>query len=238
MPDEKPAHKPTPPETGWQKTRRILGRIWHFLWHEDSLASWIANIVVAFILIKFIVYPVLGMALGTSFPIVAVVSGSMEHDGTFADWWERQCMYAEGSTATQGRLYERMNISQDRFRAFSFRNGFNKGDLMILYSPKDATIGDVLVYKAPGFNDPIIHRIIGEGAALDGSKVFTTKGDANCGQSGFERGIGSDRVLGKAVLRLPLLGWIKIGFVNTVMLGKCSITRSDPVCQAWWNGWK
>ena len=54
-------------------------KAWNFFWNEDSVSSWIANIIVAFIVIRFIVYPVLGAALGTSFPIVAVVSESMEH---------------------------------------------------------------------------------------------------------------------------------------------------------------
>jgi signal peptidase I len=214
-------------ETGWQKFKRISGKVWHFLWVEDSLASWIANIIVAFVVIKFIVYPVLGWMLGTGYPIVAVVSGSMQHDGTFGDWWDRQCKYSDGSAATQGRIYERMNITRTQFEDYSFKNGFNKGDLMILYSANDAKVGDVLVYTAPGFSDPIIHRII------YGNDVFVTKGDANCGQSPFERNIGKDRVLGKAILRVPLLGWIKIGFVEIVMGTKCAINSATQDCVVW-----
>ena len=56
-----------------------LKKTWNFFWHDDSLGSWMANIVVAFLVIKFILYPLLGVVLGTSFPIVAVVSESMEH---------------------------------------------------------------------------------------------------------------------------------------------------------------
>lgn len=38
----------------WQK-------IWYFLWYEDSVASWLVSILVAFVLIKFIIYPGLGL---------------------------------------------------------------------------------------------------------------------------------------------------------------------------------
>ena len=58
--------------------KKKLKRLWHFIWEDNSVWSWIANIVLAFILIKFIVYPSLGFVLGTTHPVVAVVSESME----------------------------------------------------------------------------------------------------------------------------------------------------------------
>ena len=61
-------------------------KVWHFIWEDNSIWSWIVNIILAFILIKFIVYPGLGLALGTSYPIVAVVSNSMEHEPSMASW--------------------------------------------------------------------------------------------------------------------------------------------------------
>ena len=54
-------------------------KIWNFLWHEDSVTSWVVSIILAFVIVKFIIYPLIGVFLGTSFPIVAVVSESMEH---------------------------------------------------------------------------------------------------------------------------------------------------------------
>ena len=72
------------PQTTW-------GKIWHFLWYEDSVASWLVNIVLAFVLIKFVLYPGLGLILGTQFPVVAVVSSSMEHHpSSFDGWWDWQ----------------------------------------------------------------------------------------------------------------------------------------------------
>jgi len=62
-----------------QKIHHHGKRFWNFMWNDDSVSSWVANVIVAFLLIRFIVYPVLGLILGTHFPIVAVVSESMEH---------------------------------------------------------------------------------------------------------------------------------------------------------------
>ena len=61
-----------------------LKKTWKFFWDDDSIWSWLANIIVAFLVIRFLVYPLLGLILGTGFPIVAVISESMEH-GTHAD---------------------------------------------------------------------------------------------------------------------------------------------------------
>ena len=63
----------------WEKIHHHRKRCWHFFWHSDSGWSWLANIVVAFVVIRVIGYPLLGVLLGTPFPIVAVVSESMEH---------------------------------------------------------------------------------------------------------------------------------------------------------------
>ncbi|MBR9703136.1 hypothetical protein GOV10_03810, partial [Candidatus Woesearchaeota archaeon] len=52
------------PKTWWEKA-------WYFLWYEDSVLSWAASLLVAFLLIKFIIYPGLGLVFGTQFPIVA-----------------------------------------------------------------------------------------------------------------------------------------------------------------------
>jgi len=75
------------------KYKKFLKKFWHFIWEEDSLASWIVNVILAFILIKFIVYPGLGFLLSTTHPVVAVVSGSMEHNANFDIWWDQRGPY-------------------------------------------------------------------------------------------------------------------------------------------------
>lgn len=191
--------------------RELAEKIWHFLWHEDSAASWIANAVLAFLIIKFLVYPGLGLLLGTPYPVVAVMSSSMEHDLPFERWW-----------ASQAAFYERFNLSREAFENFPFKNGFNRGDIMLLIGIKAEKLkpGDVLVYRA-ATRDPIIHRVIAA-RRENGEFVFETKGDHNPGQikseSLDESAVREQAVLGKAVFRIPLLGWIKIAFVALLRL--------------------
>ena len=201
-------------------TKYHLKKFRDFL-NEDSLLSWIANIALAFFLIKFIVYPGLGLVFGTSYPIVAVVSGSMEHDGSFDDWWESRANY-EGDTVTQGEYYSNYNITKDQFLGFRFKNGFNTGDIMILRGakPVDLDVGDTIVFQKEGDlarREPIIHRVI-EKNIKDEQVTFTTKGDHNTVVYGFETDIPYDNVIGKAILRIPYLGYVKIWFFELINL--------------------
>lgn len=195
---------------------KFLRKVAKFLWDDESIWSWIANVIIAFIVIKYLLYPGLGLILGTPAPIVAVVSGSMEHDGNFETFWLREqcCNAACTVKLQQGAYYERINISQEEFRAFSFVNGFDKGDIMILANPNDAKVGDVIVYVVPGRPDPIIHRVVRVEEA--GKKFYWTKGDHNCDIGEFEKRIPQEHVIGKAIWKLPWLGWIKIIAVELV----------------------
>lgn len=202
------------------KIKKFLKAAWHFIWVEDSWLSWIVNVFLAFIIIKFLVYPGLGFALGTSHPIVAVVSSSMEHPVGFDEWWTKPscCATSECDTKlSQGVILEKQGINEEEFLDFPFTNGFNKGDIMILYSPKNIAIGDVLTFMAPGRSDPIIHRVVA--VNKQGEQItYQTKGDNNCASADFENFVTKEQAIGKAVWRVPLLGWIKIGFVELLKL--------------------
>ena len=193
------------------KLKHTLKKTWWFIWEDDSIWSWIVNIILAFVLIKFIVYPGLGLLLGTHYPIVAVVSSSMEHDGNFENWWNGQSTW-----------YLNNDITKENFLTFDFRNGFNKGDIMILYGKegKDIKIGEVIVFKS-GRPDPIIHRVVKK-AEANGGYYFQTKGDHNADSirstSLDETKISENQILGKAVFRIPFLGYIKIWFVELIQL--------------------
>ena len=183
----------------------FLKKVWHFLWYEDSLLSWFVNLILAFVLVKFLIYPGIGLLLDTNYPIVAVVSGSMEHNGqSFDAWWEEVSPW-----------YTSKGITKEQFRTFYFKNGFNKGDIMVLkgIEPKAIKEGDVLVYESSRHVNPIIHRVVN--ITQDNDKyLFETKGDNN---PSSDRDLVSEpqiRTTGKAILRLPYLGWIKIGFVQ------------------------
>lgn len=197
----------------WKKIRTVLRKIWFFIWEDNSIWSWLINIVLAFLIIKFLVYPGLGLILGTSHPIVAVVSSSMEHpEASFDDWWIREC-----PDAKQKDLYSKSGISKSMFLGFDYRNGFNKGDIMLLRSAKNVDIGDIIVFTTSARPEPIIHRVV-EVRESSNELSYKTKGDNNCGSADFENNVSSDSVIGKSLIRIPLLGWIKIGFVEVLKL--------------------
>ena len=215
--------------TNKNKVKQFARRTWHFLWHEDSVWSWIANIIVAFVIIKFIFYPILGAILGSAFPVVAVVSESMEHglhEGQicgqeydyfpkgFDNWWE-VCGYWYQS--------EEIGINKEQFLDFPLHNGFNKGDIIVLWraNTKNIEVGDVLVFQSTK-NHPIIHRVVRTWTTenqITGEVEYHyhTKGDHNSDSfSGFlgEDDITIDRVYGKAIFRIPYLGYIKVAFAQ------------------------
>jgi len=191
--------------------KSALKKTWHFIWNDDSIWSWLVNIVLAFVLIKFIVYPGLGFVLSTSHPIVAVVSGSMQHNGeNFDSWWENG-----------GSWYIGQNMTEEEFRDFKLHNGFNKGDIIVLKGkkPADLQIGDIIVFNA-GRSEPVIHRIARKWQE-NGIYYFRTKGDnyrTNIGSFPFEMRIQQDKVIGSALVKIPLLGYVKILFVKLICL--------------------
>jgi hypothetical protein len=190
------------------KPKSFLGKVWYFIWYDDSILSWIVNIILAYILIKFIFYPLLGLLMGTNYPIVAVVSTSMVHPQSFDQWWD-----------LNEDFYLSRNITKGEFEKFPFRNGFNKGDLMILIGkkPEGIKVGDIIVFQSRK-PYPIIHRAIDK--QDKGMWVFQTKGDNNKGQiTDFdldETRILQNTIYGKAIIRVPWLGYVKIWFVDAL----------------------
>ena len=185
--------------------KKFLKALWYFIWDDDSILSWIANVILAFLLVKFIIYPALGFMLSTSYPVVAVISSSMEHEGLgFDSWWEQNKNW-----------YVANDLQQREVRGAMFHNGFSKGDIIILLGKRPAEINklDVVVYASDSYKYPIIHRVVQIEDADSGIK-FMTKGDNNPVP---DPALVSDRqLLGKAVLRVPLLGWIKILFTEMI----------------------
>ncbi|MEK6891894.1 MAG: signal peptidase I [Nanoarchaeota archaeon] len=192
--------------------KKALKQVWNFIWNDDSIWSWLANIALAFILIKFIVYPGLAFVLGTTHPVVAVVSESMEHNANFDNYWEN----AKG-------FYVANNIKKEDFMNFPLKNGFNKGDIMVLKGKKaeDIKIGDIIVFWSTR-KDPIIHRVIKKWQE-NGVYYFQTKGDNYITNPTSiknplldETSISQDKVIGNAIFKIPFLGYIKIWFVEYI----------------------
>ncbi len=176
-----------------------LKKIYNFIFHNDSILSWIVNVILAFLIVKFLIYPGLGFALSTSHPLVAVVSGSMEHDNLNIDqYWEKY-----------GDYYEtKLQITKEQFKKFPFKNGFKKGDIMLLKGSKEINIGDVIVYPNKNYKYPIIHRVVEKN-----KDNYKTKGDHNPREDPIE----ITQPIGKAILRIPKLGYIKIIAVDYII---------------------
>ena len=201
-----------------------IKKTWNWLWNSDSILSYIALLIVLFIVIKFIFLPGLGLVLGSKLPLAIVESSSMDHhaldEGSGSNllcgtaFPEARGFNFEEYWVECGGWYETRNISKEQFKEFRFKNGFRKGDIMLMWGWKKVEIGDVIVYNA-GRSNPIIHRVI----SLD---PLATKGDHNSDQltpknnlfGTDETNISSDQVIGTAVLRIPYLGWIKLFFVE------------------------
>ncbi len=182
--------------------KELLKKIWRFIWEDDSILSWVVNVILAFLLVKFVIYPVLGLLLGTSYPVVAVISSSMEHHGLgFDSWWEQNKGW-----------YLANDISKSELQDSMLRNGFSKGDIIVLIGKKPSEIKklDVVVYASDKYKYPIIHRVV----HIGNDYLLTTKGDNNPVTDPAP--VTSGQVLGKAVFKVPWLGWIKILFTELI----------------------
>ena len=111
--------------------KKIVKRVWHFLWKDNSVWSWIINIVLAFVIIKFLIYPGLGLLLGTNYPIVAVVSGSMDHHlSPGGEICGKQPIGYSTSDffSVCGDWYIDKGITEQQFNDFPLAKGFRRGE--------------------------------------------------------------------------------------------------------------
>ena len=179
--------------------KQIKG-FWNWLWNSNSLLSWLASLVIAFVIVRFVFYPLLGLFLGSALPLVVVESNSMEHFSGFDTWWQAQEEY-----------YQDFSITGKAVAKWPFRTGLNKGDIIVIQGRKfkDLKVGDIIVFQPAGQNKAVIHRIVEKK-----DNYVETKGDANIGQINFEKDIKPEQIKGIAIARLPYLGWIKLFFVE------------------------
>ena len=174
-----------------------LKRFWHFL-KKDTWSSWAVSLILTFAAIKFILFPLLSFVFATSLPLVVVESCSMYHDTSFGPWLEQNSLW-----------YELNNISASQFERFPFRNGLNKGDIVIVSGRGNYSVGDVIIFDSD-FTYPLIHRVVRN------DKNLATKGDHNGGQLFQEVGIERNQVIGHAIARVPAIGWLKLIFFEAM----------------------
>lgn len=206
--------KPPGPDAPWHK------RLWYFIWYDDSLLSWLANIVLAFILIKFIFYPALGALFGTSLPLVAVISESMEHRADFDTWWGNPELCAGDGVCpySAGKWYYDFGITKEEFQSFPLHNGFNRGDVILLGRASNLELGDIVVFQSQK-SYPIIHRIVSVRQDDQGT-YYVTKGDNNPQPivefDLDESQVRPEQLLGKARFKVPYIGYVRLLFGELV----------------------
>ena len=181
----------------WKKSCWLKG-FWWFLWESPSIWSWIIDLILLYILVKFIFFPVAGLIAGTSLPSVIVESESMHHSDSFEAWWQ-----------DFGSWYEQQNITKEDTEKWYLPNGIDKGDIILVSGriENNLKVGDVIIFNANQAK-PIIHRIIKINSTI------STKGDNNADQLSVEKSIEKERVIGRAVYRIPKAGWAKLFFVE------------------------
>jgi hypothetical protein len=218
-----------------------LKKFWNWLWNSESIWSYIVFLVLLFIVVKFIFLPGLGLVFGTSLPLAIVESSSMDHhslkyclnydsrgncvressdyilcDKTFSSNEFKNFNEYWGAC---GQWYEKnTNITQEQFSSFKFKNGFSKGDIIIIFGKKtsDIKIGDIIIFQSAQ-PTPIIHRVIS-------LNPLQTKGDHNPKQliannnlyNVDETNIKDSHAIGVAVARIPYMGWVKLGLVELI----------------------
>ena len=138
----------------------------------------------------------LGLALGTPLPVVAVVSSSMTHDST--------------TPINHYQFLEKnLGYSKEEIDSWPITGGFLKGDALVVVGVKkqDLKVGDVIVFKIPGQNTPIVHRIV----KIENGQIIT-KGDHNPTYDPWK----PQKIYGKVVGVVPFLGWPKLLLTQVV----------------------
>lgn len=180
------------------KLYNVYKKFWNFL-QEDSWSSFIVTLVLAFLIIKLIFFPGLSLITGTSLPLVIVESCSMyHHEDGFENTFESP-------------VYEDYGISLEDTRNWVFQNGFSKGDVIFVVGAKNIEVGDVIIFNG-GIQHPLIHRVVKVGDS------YATKGDnykTNSQQLNSEKHISEDQIIGKALFKVPFVGWAKLIFFES-----------------------
>ena len=100
---------------------------------------------------------------------------------------------------------------------------FYRGDIVVVekanflglqeFDPSNTQIGDIVVYDAAWFNEPVIHRVINI-SEIDGQRYYTIQGDNNAQPDPYL--VEEERILKKVVtiggqpLIIPKIGYLTI----------------------------
>lgn len=179
---------------------------WRFL-KRDSWQSWVVSLLLMYVFIRFLFFPALSFVFASPLPLVVVESCSMYHEQGFDSWWEQNALWYGAER----------DILKSDFERFPFRNGLNKGDIILVSGRGSYEQGDIIVFQSR-YTYPLIHRLVG-------TDPFATKGDHNPTYLPEEQDIPATTIMGKSVMRIPAIGWLKLiffeGFKSSEQRGFC-----------------
>jgi hypothetical protein len=210
-----------------------IKKFWNWVWNSNSALSWVVALLLIFIFVKIIFFPGLSLVFGTNLPLAGVESSSMDHQivgssfggyslcGNSYTLEDKKHIDFNGYWNECGNWYEDNDITKEQFSKFSLKNGFAKGDIIVVWGRFTPTIGDIIIFQANKDSSaprPIIHRIV----SIDEDGIIATKGDHNAEQlkkgnnifNTDETTITEDDIIGKAIIKIPYLGWPKIWMVE------------------------
>jgi len=178
--------------------KKELIKFWKFL-RSDSYKSLFASVAIAIILIISVFFPLLKATTGTALPLVIVESCSMYHEETGFE------------ETLSNNAHPLKGLDLEETKDWIFQKGLTKGDIIFVIRPKNLKVGDVIIFDG-NLGNPIIHRVV------DDTEPYATFGDNNRGQlrPGNNPGrveeaiINENQLFGKAVFKIPYLGWIKL----------------------------
>lgn len=181
----------------WKRTKNTFYKFRTFL-QKDSFVSVCVYILLVFLFLLLIFFPILRLITGTAYPLVIVESCSMYHN-----------QYGFENVLSSD-IYAMNGIFLKDTENWDFQRGLNKGDIIFIINTKNIDVGDVIIFNG-GSQHPIIHRVI------DNVDPYQTKGDnfaTNYGQLSTEKNISSEQIYGKAIFKIPYLGWVKLIFFD------------------------
>ena len=166
------------------------------LWKNDYFKTALAIVLIVAIIAGF--FFGMQLALGASVPVRVVESGSMcvPFDGRCNGW------------------------------SHPFDQTLHVGDIIVIQQVNPADLNanypnsDVIVYRDPNRDIPIVHRIVDK-QIINGTFFFKTKGDGNgpvtwptvpnyYDNIPDARGVPQNLIEGKVILRIPWFGWITL----------------------------
>lgn len=145
------------------------------------------SFVILFVIIKFALFPLLSLYSGTAYPMITTQSCSMCHQ-------ERGFQ----NIFQSDEIYSSYSINLEDSQKWNFQKGFNQGDLVFLKYSDNIEVGDVIMFEAEN-EMLLVSRVIS-------TNPITAKGDNNRGLLIYEKSIPQEKVLAKAVFRIPFLG--------------------------------